>query len=140
MADEAKILLVDDHDDSLFAVASALAPLGCPLERAASGERALKTLLHGNVALVLLDVLMPDVGGLEVVRYMRRLEQTAHIPVVLMTGAAHSGAWAAEAEELGVADIVFKPVEPWILRTKVHYLYLLSQRLQTLEHQSRASF
>ena len=39
MADEAKVLLVDDRDDSLFAVASALALLGCPLERAASGER-----------------------------------------------------------------------------------------------------
>ncbi|WP_159047937.1 hypothetical protein [Streptomyces sp. WM6378] len=37
MADEAKVLLVDDRDDSLFAVASALAPLGCHPERAASG-------------------------------------------------------------------------------------------------------
>ncbi|MFI0976887.1 response regulator [Streptomyces sp. NPDC021093] len=113
MADEAKILLVDDHDDSLFAVASVLAPLGCLLERAVSDERALKTLLHGNVALVLLDVLMPDVSGLDAVRYMRGLDQTAHIPVVLMTGAAHNGAWADEAEELGVARSSSSPSSPW---------------------------
>jgi len=74
MPSDAKILIVDDHEDTLYALESALAPLGYRLGRATGGDEALKQVLRGQVGLLLLDVRMPGVSGLDVVRYLRRLE------------------------------------------------------------------
>ena len=133
MPPTARILLVDDHEDTLYALESALAPLGQPLGRATSGDEALKQLLRGNVGVLLLDAHMPGTGGLDVVRWMRRLEQTRHIPVVLLTGFARDHRLGAAAYRLGVADLVTTPVDPWALRTKVRHLYDTHQRRLALE-------
>lgn len=90
------------------------------------------------MGLLLLDVHMPGTGGLDVVRYMRCLEQTQHIPVVLLTGFARDGRLGAAAYALGVADLVTKPVDPWALRTKVRHLYDAHQRRLALEAEIRA--
>ncbi len=132
---EERVLLVDDHEDNLFALESALAPLGQPLERATSGNDALKAVLRGGIGLVLLDVVMPQVSGLDVVRYMQRVEQTQHIPVILLTGFGRDSELARVAYRLGVADLVMKPVDPWALRTKVRFLLAQRRRMQALEIQ-----
>ncbi|MFD5774653.1 response regulator [Streptomyces fungicidicus] len=137
MPPNARILIVDDHEDTLYALESALAPLGHLLGRATSGDEALKQLLRGNVGLLLLDVHLPGISGLDVVRYMRRLEQTRHIPVVLLTGFARDRQLGAAAYALGVADLVTKPVDPWALRTKVRYLYDARRRHLALEREIR---
>jgi CheY-like chemotaxis protein len=122
---DAKILIVDDHEDTLYALESALAPLGYLLGRATNGDEALKQVLRGQVGLLLLDVRMPGVSGLDVVRYMRRVEQTQHIPVVLLTGFGPDHVLTSAAFGLGVADLVMKPIDPWALRTKVRDLRAL---------------
>lgn len=124
MADAPRILLVDDHDDTLFALEGALAPLGHPVERATGGAHALKAALHGGVGLVVMDVRMPALNGLEVARYLRRLDQTAHIPVILLTGMPLDERLTTEALEIGVADVLAKPVDPHVLRIKANYLML----------------
>ncbi|MGW1028698.1 response regulator [Streptomyces sp. NPDC002577] len=135
MGGEARILMVDDHEDNLYALESALTPLGLPLERATSGDEALKVVLRGGIGLVLLDVVMPDVSGLDVVRYMSRLEQTQNIPVMLLTGLGQDSQLATAALQLGVADLVVKPVDPWALRMKARYLYATHQRVRSLERE-----
>lgn len=137
MPSEAKILIVDDHEDTLYALESALAPLGYLLTRATSGDAALKEVLRGQVGLLLLDVRMPGVSGLDVVRYMRGVEQTQHIPVILLTGFGPDAELTATAFRLGVADLVMKPIDPWALRTKVRYLYDAHERSQALEREVR---
>ena len=137
MPSDAKILIVDDHEDTLYALESALAPLGYRLGRATGGDEALKQVLRGQVGLLLLDVRMPGVSGLDVVRYLRRLEQTQHIPVILLTGFGADHELTAAAFALGVADLVMKPVDPWSLRTKVRYLYDAHQRHLALEREVR---
>ncbi|MBC9724617.1 two-component system response regulator [Streptomyces sp. TRM68367] len=137
MPPDARILIVDDHRDTLYALESALAPLGYLLGRATSGDEALKQVLRGRVGLLLLDVRIPGVNGLDVVRYMRRLEQTQHIPVLLLTGFGSDQALASAAFGLGVADLVMKPVDPWTLRTKVRYLYDAHQCRLGLEREVR---
>ncbi|MFJ9540703.1 two-component system response regulator [Streptomyces sp. NPDC101225] len=134
---DAKILIVDDHEDTLYALESALAPLGYRLGRATNGDDALKQVLRGQVGLLLLDVRMPGVSGLDVVRYMRRVEQTQHIPVVLLTGFGLDHLLTSAAFGLGVADLVVKPIDPWALRTKVRYLYDAHQRFLDLEQELR---
>ncbi|MBE8472993.1 response regulator [Streptomyces justiciae] len=138
MPSDAKILIVDDHEDTLYALESALAPLGYRLGRATSGDEALKQVLRGQVGLLLLDVRMPGVSGLDVVRYMRRVEQTQHIPVVLLTGFGPDQELTATAFGLGVADLIMKPIDPWALRTKVRYLYDAHRRRLALEEEIRA--
>ncbi|MEV5463762.1 response regulator [Streptomyces cellulosae] len=137
MPSDTRILIVDDHEDTLYALESALAPLGYRLSRATSGDQALKQVLRGQVGLLLLDVRMPGVSGLEVVRYMRRVEQTQHIPVILLTGYGADHELTTAAFQLGVADLVLKPVDPWALRTKVRYLHETHRRHLALEHEVR---
>jgi CheY-like chemotaxis protein len=134
---DAKILIVDDHEDTLYALESTLAPLGYLLGRATSGDEALKQVLRGQVGLLLLDVRMPGVSGLDVVRYMRRVEQTQHIPVVLLTGFGPDHVLTSAAFGLGVADLVMKPIDPWALRTKVRYLYDAHRRYLDLKREVR---
>ncbi|MCM1977304.1 two-component system response regulator [Streptomyces sp. G1] len=138
MPPDAKILIVDDHRDTLYALESALAPLGHRISRATTGDEALKQVLRGHVGLLLLDVRMPGVDGLDVVRYMRRVEQTQHIPVILLTGFGADQELTSAAFGLGVADLVTKPIDPWALRTKVRYLYDAHRRQRDLEHEVRA--
>ena len=137
MPSDARILIVDDHEDTLYALESALAPLGYQLGRATSGDEALKQVLRGQVGLLLLDVRMPGVSGLDVVRYMRRLEQTQHIPVILLTGFGPDHELTSTAFGLGVADLVMKPIDPWALRTKVRYLFDAHRRHTALEAEVR---
>ncbi|MFE9447651.1 two-component system response regulator [Streptomyces sp. NPDC006739] len=137
MPSDARILIVDDHKDTLYALESALVSLGHPLAHATSGDEALKEVLRRQVGLLLLDVRMPGVSGLDVVRYLRRLEQTQHIPVILLTGFGPDQELAATAFGLGVADLLIKPVDPWSLRTKVQYLYDAHQRRLALEREIR---
>ncbi|MFJ8310061.1 MULTISPECIES: two-component system response regulator [unclassified Streptomyces] len=138
MSADMKVLLVDDHEDNLFAMESILAPLGYPLEFATNGDAALKAALHGRIAVAILDVVMPGVSGLDVVRYLRRLGQTQLIPVVLVTGMDQNNELAAEALRLGVADFLLKPLDPWALRIKVKYLYRTSVLLTGAPHRQQA--
>jgi len=134
---EAKILIVDDHEDTLYALESALAPLGYQLGRATNGDEALNQVRRGHVGVLFLDVRMPGVSGLDVVLYMRRVEQTQHIPVILLTGFGPDQLLTSTAFALGVADLVMKPIDPWSLRTKVRYLYDAHRRHLALEQEVR---
>ncbi|MFD9637011.1 response regulator [Streptomyces violascens] len=135
MVPSMQVLLVDDHEDNLFALESALAPLGYPIAASTSGATALKTALRGAIAVAILDVVMPEVKGLDVVRYLARLEQTRLIPVILVTGMSQNTHLAAQALQLGVAALMVKPVDPWALRIKVQYLYRTSHLLHTVPTQ-----
>ncbi|MFG2650842.1 two-component system response regulator [Streptomyces sp. NPDC048436] len=135
MPSDLKVLVVDDHRDTLFALEAALAPLGYGMTCVTNGDDALKEILRNHIGLVLLDLRMPGTSGLDVVRYMRRLEQTQSIPIMLLTGFGVNRELYAAAYLLGVADIVFKPVDPSHLRTKVRYLYETHQRLRELQEE-----
>lgn len=135
MPTKSVILVVDDHKDTLFALESALAPLGYPLVSATNGDDALRVVLRGDVGLILLDVRMPGVSGLDVVRYVRRLDQTRAIPIVLLTGFDVSREVAAAAFLLGVADVALKPIDPLTLRTKVRYLFDTYEQLKSMRRE-----
>lgn len=135
MPKKSVILVVDDHKDTLFALESALAPLGYPLVTTTNGDDALRVVLRGEVGLILLDVRMPGVSGLDVVRYVRHLDQTRAIPIVLLTGFDVSREVAAAAFLLGVADVALKPIDPLTLRTKVRYLFDTYEQLRSMRQE-----
>ncbi|NEB77866.1 response regulator [Streptomyces sp. SID14478] len=133
MPTELTVLLVDNHEESLIALEGALASLDCVTERAQSGEEALRAVLRGGIDLIILDVVMPGITGLEAARHLHRHDRTTDIPVVLLTGLYRHAQLAEEAYELDVADILTKPIDPWLLRIKVasHLRYL--KRLRALQ-------
>ncbi|PKV83591.1 response regulator receiver domain-containing protein [Streptomyces sp. TLI_146] len=116
------LLLVDDHEDNLFALEHALTPLGRPVLRATSGEQALKTVLREPVAAVVMDVVMPHIDGLQTLDYLHRLDQTRDLPVLLVTGTSRDNRLAQLAFKLGAAGILLKPLDPWALCCHVRTL------------------
>ncbi|POX37266.1 response regulator [Streptomyces sp. Ru73] len=117
--DACSILLVDDMEENLVALAAVLGPLHRKVVRARSGEEALKAMLRQDFAVVLLDVAMPGMDGFETAANIKRLDQTKDVPVILVTGAEPGPDYAYRGYAVGAADILTKPVDPWLLRTKV---------------------
>ncbi len=116
---KAKVLIVDDDERTTMAVWSALEQLGQILVVANSGEDALQHLLHDDFAVILLDVNMPGMDGYEVAGYVRARKRTRHIPIVFLTALYRDDTHLLQAYSAGAVDMVFKPVDPLILRSKV---------------------
>jgi CheY-like chemotaxis protein len=117
-----RVLAVDDDPDILAVVALALRTLGgLDVITAASGAEALGLLGRETVDLVLLDVMMPGIDGLETLAAMQGNPALRHIPVVLMTARVKLYEQGAE-QPAGVLAIIPKPFDP----------VTLPRRLQTL--------
>jgi signal transduction histidine kinase/DNA-binding response OmpR family regulator len=115
---QAKILIVDDRPDKLLAFQSILDELGQQLFTARSGEEALKLVLEHEFAVILLDVNMPGLDGLETAALIRQRKRTAHTPIIFIT-AYSDEMLTMQGYSLGAVDYILAPVIPEILRTKV---------------------
>jgi len=129
--DRAGILIVDDMEENLIALEAVLGPLDQRLVRAHSGEEALKAMLRQEFAVVLLDVLMPGMDGFETAANMKRIDQTKDVPIILLTGTDADSDYPYRGYAIGAADFLTKPIDPWLLRTKVNvFLDLHRKNLQ----------
>jgi CheY-like chemotaxis protein len=114
----AKILIVDDRPENLLAFRVILEELGEELVMARSGAEALEqTALH-DFAVILLDVHMPAMDGLETARLIRNSERSASTPIIFLTAFADD-LHEAEAYSHGAVDFIETPVVPELLRSKV---------------------
>lgn len=132
------ILLVDDHRESLAALRAVLEPLGAPLVLAESGEQALRALLHIECSVILLDVRMAGMDGLQTARIIRSRPGTRHIPIIFMTAQSSELEEITRAYESGAVDYVVKPFEPEILRAKVGVFVQLHRERAERVRESRA--
>jgi signal transduction histidine kinase len=132
----AKILIVDDDERNLFAATSALEELGHQIVVAKTGEEALKHLLQDEFAVILLDLHMPGMDGYETAAFIRQRRRTSRIPIVFLTAVFRDEAHVFQAYSAGAVDVVFKPIDPFILRSKVQVLVDL--HLKTREVQIQA--
>ena len=132
-SDRADILIVDDRPDKLLVYGTILEDLGQNLFTAASGEQALKQVLERDFAVILLDVNMPGMDGLETAALIRKRGRSAHIPIIFVTADFNDDHHMAKGYALGAVDYIASPVVPEILRAKVRVfvdLYLLAQKAQ----------
>ncbi|WP_435260542.1 response regulator [Streptomyces sp. 1222.5] len=129
------ILIVDDMEENLIALEAVLGTLG-QVVRARSGEAALKAMLRQEFAVVLLDVYMPDMDGFETAANIKHLDQTKDVPIILLTGADADHDFAYRGYSVGAADFLTKPVEPWLLRTKVGVFLDLHRKNRQLAAQA----
>lgn len=114
-----KILIVDDRIENLVALEKTLADLEAEFVRATSGEQALAYLLEHAVALILLDVQMPDMDGFETAALIRSNQDTRHIPIIFVTAISKDQKHVFSGYASGAVDYLFKPLDSDILRSKV---------------------
>ena len=81
----AKILVVDDREENLFAMEKILKTLGCEIYKAHSGYEAMSFTLRHDFALILLDVNMPEMNGFELAEILRGHKKTKLIPIIFVT-------------------------------------------------------
>ncbi len=132
-----RILLVDDQPRNLLALAALLEPEGYELLQAAHGRVALDVLARGGVDLVLLDLMMPDLDGVEVLQLLRATEAGAHVPVVLVTAHADRE-HRLRALRAGADDFLEKPIDAPVLLARVRALLGLKEALDTLKRRNAA--
>jgi signal transduction histidine kinase len=132
-----QILIVDDHRDNLLALEAVLSPLGHRMYRAASGCAALKVLLQEEIALILLDVAMPDVDGYEVAELIRGRQANRDTPIIFITANAKSASAAFKGYAVGAVDYIFKPVSADVLISKVNVFVDLYRRSRALKRQAQ---
>jgi signal transduction histidine kinase/DNA-binding response OmpR family regulator len=113
------ILIVDDEPSNLLAIEAILEPLGQNIVRAASGIEALKHALKMEFCVVLLDVQMPEMDGLETASLLRKRPKTRDVPIIFLTAISKDKSWVTRGYEAGAVDYLFKPYDPDALRTKV---------------------
>ena len=113
-----RVLVVDDDERNLLAVRTVLEDIG-DVVVAHSGEEALRHLLKGEFAVILLDVYMPGLDGYETAQIIRSREQTKRIPIVFLSAVNKETEHLMRGYEMGAVDYVFKPVDPIVLRSKV---------------------
>jgi signal transduction histidine kinase len=114
----ARVLVVDDDDRNLLAIRTVLEDVA-EVVTASSGEEALRHLLRGDFAVILLDVYMPGMDGYETARMIRGREQTKRIPIVFLSAVNKEAEHLRRGYSMGAVDYVFKPVEPLVIRSKV---------------------
>ena len=128
-----KILLVDDQSSNLLALKDLLEDVGAELLLAYSGNEALSVLAQQEVALVLLDVQMPEMDGIEVATLMRQLEITKHIPIIFVTAYGQNEEMTFKGYEAGAVDYLQKPIDSKVLRSKVTVFLDLDRQRHELE-------
>jgi DNA-binding response OmpR family regulator len=110
------ILIVDDEKNIRLALSMSLETLNIPLETAATGEEALEKLAQGGYGLMLLDLRLPGLDGMEVLRQVS--QQRPEIKVIIIT-AYGSIDLAVEAMKLGAVDFLQKPFDAGQVREVV---------------------
>ena len=113
------ILLVDDQPTNLAVLQALLADFDEVLVCAASGEAALLEMQEREFALVLLDVQMPGMGGMETAARMRSDARSPAVPIIFITASYGDEQGIEQAYAMGAVDYLTKPVNPVILRAKV---------------------
>jgi signal transduction histidine kinase/ActR/RegA family two-component response regulator len=138
-SERARILIVDDDERNLLAIRTVLEDVA-DVVLAKSGAEALRQLLKGEFAVILLDVYMPGMDGYETAQIIRAREQTKRIPIIFLSAVNKETEHLIRGYSMGAVDYVFKPVEPLVLRSKAAVfvdLYLMTREVRRKAQQEQ---
>jgi CheY-like chemotaxis protein len=130
---QARILLVDDRAENLVALDAILSPLNQILVPVRSGEQALEALRTDEFAVVLLDIVMPGMNGIETAARIKQDAKTRDVPIIFLTAAIARPEQPFLGYAAGAVDYLAKPFDPWVLKAKVSVfvdLYLKASQLR----------
>lgn len=129
------ILLVDDEQANLEALEAVLEGLGQKLVKASRGEQALRCVLEHDFAVILLDVQMPGMSGIETAALIRARERSRTTPIIFLTGMMRTAEMVFSGYSAGAVDYLMKPLEPEVLRAKVAVFVELDRARHDLEQE-----
>src|SRR5215475_10318297 len=128
------ILLVDDNLANLSSLEAILQAPDRNMVRASSGNEALKFLLNKDAAVILLDVRMPNLDGIETAALIRERERTRNVPIIFLTAYDSAGtAYVSQCYALGAVDYITKPVDPDALKSKVAVFVELYRKAEQIK-------
>jgi signal transduction histidine kinase len=138
--EKVNILMVDDQIGKLLSYEAILGDLGENLIKAHSGREALDHLLKTDVAVVLLDVSMPELDGYDLAEMIRQHPRFQKTPIIFISAVLLSDMDRLRGYERGAVDYISVPVVPELLRAKVSVfvdLHRKTRQLETLNHELR---
>lgn len=131
------ILMVDDQPGKLLSYEAILSPLGENLLKAHSGREALECLLKTEVAVVLMDVSMPDINGFQLADMIREHPRFQETAIIFISAVHLTDVDRLRGYERGAVDYISVPVIPELLRAKVSVFAELHRKNQQLERLNR---
>ncbi|WP_164012719.1 GAF domain-containing protein [Pyxidicoccus trucidator] len=130
------VLLVDDNAANLVSLEAILEPLGVRMDKASSGEQALRFLLREDYAVILLDVRMAGLSGFETASLIKQRERTRNVPIIFLTAYGRDDVELVTGYATGAVDFLQKPFPPEVLRSKVSVFVDLFRAQQQVRRQS----
>src|SRR6202521_6047846 len=131
--EKVNILMVDDQVGKLLSYEAILADLGENLIKAHSGKEALDLLLKNDVAVVLLDVSMPELDGYDLADMIRQHPRFQATPIIFISAVLLTDLDRLKGYQAGAVDYISVPIVPELLRAKVSVFAELHRRAQQLE-------
>ena len=135
--EKVNILMVDDQPSKLLSYEVILAELGENLIKATSGREALDQLLKHDIAVVLLDVSMPEIDGFEMADMIRQHPRFQKTAIIFISGVNLSDEDRIQGYRRGAVDYISVPVVPEVLRSKVSVFVELHRKTRQLEKLNR---
>jgi PAS domain S-box-containing protein len=135
--DQVNILMVDDQPSKLLSYEAILSDLGENLIKATSGKGALEQLLKCDVAVVLMDVSMPDLDGFQLAEMIREHPRFQKTAIIFISAVHLTDGDRVKGYQRGAVDYISVPVVPELLRAKVSVFAELHRKTQQLERLNR---
>jgi two-component system, sensor histidine kinase and response regulator len=135
-----QVLMVDDKKENLYSLQSLLEDEESNIQfiKATSGNEALNLALKYDLALILLDVQMPNMDGYEVARLLKLNKKTRDVPIIFVTALNQEANYVLEGYKKGAVDYLFKPLNPSITKAKVNAFIEMYLKQVELERHKEA--
>lgn len=129
-----KILAVDDNVENLYNLEESLSDGSTKVITSHSAHHAIDLLTKGQleVDLLLLDIQMPELNGFELATVLRRLKKTQNIPIIFISNPSNSTDFEFKGYQSGAIDVLFRPVNIQILKSKINVFRKLSEQQNNL--------
>jgi len=126
------VLLVDDTPANLLALEAVLASLNAQIVSVRSGKAALGCVEHQTFAVALVDVHMPEMDGLELIRHLRATKRGREMAILLVTADHNDEKLVSDGYAVGAADYITKPYDPQVIRARVRAFIDLYRQRETV--------
>ena len=131
------LLLVDDHPGNLLSLEAVFSEGEYNLIMAQSGQEAIELVQKHDIAVVLLDVQMPEMDGFETARRIKAIEGCRDVPIIFVTAIYKEDPFIKKGYEVGGIDYFSKPFDPAILRLKVAHYSSFQQKMYLIQERER---
>lgn len=125
---KSKILIIDDQKENIVALSELIQSKNVEIFSALDYKSALQILTEHEFCLTLLDVQMPEMNGFELARLIRGVKKYRHMPIIFVTAHTQDQFMLFEGYEIGAVDVLFKPLIPSIVLSKVRVFVELDQQ------------